>query len=53
MSEIREKIALSEVMEVGDDCEDFTNDVKHLIGSATSHLDGAKSMIKRMQIYKQ
>ena len=53
MNDIRDKIAISQVMEVGDQCEDFMSEVNDLIGQATSHLDGSKSMIKRMQIYKK
>ena len=50
LQEIREMVAMGECIEPGDGgVKEFSETVKAKIGAANSHLDGAKSMIKRMR----
>ena len=50
---VREKIAVGENLQAGDDMGSMLIDVKDMLGWATSHADGAKGMFKRMRAHLQ
>ena len=50
---IREKIAIGENLQPGDDMGSMQGEVTDMLGWAVSHSDGAKAMFKRMRAHLQ